>query len=161
MFVSVFTRCNREISRIDRQLPSTNLATSSLCHRPIDVTRISLIGSRNGDVSQQKSYQSHWLRSRPPAYYQYFDSVESSGRAYFPLQSTITNSLMSWRITVFDAHRTSSYVINATTNFLIYNIKLTTSRSQWSRGLRRRSAADRLLGLRVRIPPGGMGLCLS
>jgi hypothetical protein len=33
-------------------------------------------------------------------------------------------------------------------------------RSQWPRGLRRRSAAVRLLGLRVRIPPGGHG-CLS
>jgi len=28
------------------------------------------------------------------------------------------------------------------------------SRSQWPRGLRRASAASRLLGLRVRIPPG-------
>ena len=28
------------------------------------------------------------------------------------------------------------------------------SRSQWPRGLRRGSAAPRLLGLRVRIPPG-------
>ena len=28
------------------------------------------------------------------------------------------------------------------------------SRSQWPSGLRRGSAADRLLGLRIRIPPG-------
>jgi hypothetical protein len=30
----------------------------------------------------------------------------------------------------------------------------TVCRSQWPSGLRRGSAADRLLGLRVRIPPG-------
>jgi len=33
-------------------------------------------------------------------------------------------------------------------------------RSQWPRGLRRRYAAARLLRLRVRIPPGGMDICL-
>ena len=33
-------------------------------------------------------------------------------------------------------------------------------RSQWPRGLRRRSAAARLLRLWVRIPPGGMDVCL-
>ena len=33
-------------------------------------------------------------------------------------------------------------------------------RSQWPRGLRRRSAAARLLRLWVRIPPGGMDFCL-
>ena len=32
-------------------------------------------------------------------------------------------------------------------------------RSQWRRGLRRRSAAARLLRLWVRIPPGGMDVC--
>jgi len=31
--------------------------------------------------------------------------------------------------------------------------KIVNSRSQWPRGLRRRSAAARLLGFRVRIPP--------
>jgi hypothetical protein len=36
-------------------------------------------------------------------------------------------------------------------NIFIINIK---RRSQWARGLRRRSAAERLLGSRVRIPPG-------
>jgi len=35
-----------------------------------------------------------------------------------------------------------------------------TSRSQWPRGLRRRSAAARLLWLWVRIPPGGMDGCV-
>ena len=34
------------------------------------------------------------------------------------------------------------------------------SRSQWPRGLRRRYAAARLLRLWVRIPPGGMNVCL-
>ena len=34
------------------------------------------------------------------------------------------------------------------------------SRSQWPRGLRRRSAAARLLRLWVRISPGGMEVCL-
>ena len=33
-------------------------------------------------------------------------------------------------------------------------------RSQWPSGLRRGSAADRLLGLRVRIVPGGMDVCV-
>ena len=33
-------------------------------------------------------------------------------------------------------------------------LDFTKSRSQWPRGLRRRPAAVRLLGLRVRIPPG-------
>jgi len=32
-------------------------------------------------------------------------------------------------------------------------------RSQWPRGLRRRSGAARLLRLWVRIPPGGMDVC--
>ena len=32
-------------------------------------------------------------------------------------------------------------------------------RSQWPRGLRRESAGSRLVGLRVRIPPEGMGVC--
>ena len=34
------------------------------------------------------------------------------------------------------------------------SIKKKKSRSQWPHGLRRGSAADRLLGFRVRIPPG-------
>ena len=34
------------------------------------------------------------------------------------------------------------------------------SRSRWPRGLRRRSAAARLVGLWVRIPPGGTDVCL-
>jgi hypothetical protein len=33
--------------------------------------------------------------------------------------------------------------------------------SQWPRGLRRGSAADRMLGMRVRISPGGVEVCLS
>jgi len=33
-------------------------------------------------------------------------------------------------------------------------------RSQWPRGLRRRSAAARLLRMWFRIPPGGMDVCL-
>jgi len=42
----------------------------------------------------------------------------------------------------------------------IYVSKAVRSASQWPRGLRRRSAAARLLGLWVRIPPEGHG-CLS
>jgi len=39
---------------------------------------------------------------------------------------------------------------------------LTKSRSQWPRGLRRRSTAARLLGLWVRIPPGAwMSVCVE
>jgi hypothetical protein len=33
-------------------------------------------------------------------------------------------------------------------------------RSQWARGPQRESAAARLLGMRVRIPAGGMDVCL-
>jgi hypothetical protein len=41
-----------------------------------------------------------------------------------------------------------------------FTLYTTFSRSQWSRGLRRRSAAARLLGLRVRIPPEAwMSVC--
>ena len=40
------------------------------------------------------------------------------------------------------------------------NLKVAGCRSQWPRGLRRRSAAARLLGLWVRIPPGAwMSVC--
>jgi len=42
----------------------------------------------------------------------------------------------------------------------IFDITQIQCRSQWPRGLRRRSAAARLLGLWVRIPPGGHG-CVS
>ena len=43
----------------------------------------------------------------------------------------------------------------------IYSISiLILCRSQWPRGLRRTSAAARLLGLWVRIPPEGMDVCL-
>jgi len=41
-----------------------------------------------------------------------------------------------------------------------YNSQKYRSRSQWPRGLRRGSAADRLLGLWARIPPGGHGRML-
>jgi hypothetical protein len=34
------------------------------------------------------------------------------------------------------------------------NVEIGDRRSRWTRGLRRSSAAARLLGLRVRIPPG-------
>ena len=57
---------------------------------------------------------------------------------------------------------------------LLMSLTNTTSRSQWSRGVRRRSPADHLLRLRVRIPPGawrsvcceccglsGRGLCVG
>ena len=43
--------------------------------------------------------------------------------------------------------------------FLILNIKIVNRRSQWPRGLRRGSAAARLLRLWVRNPTGGHG-CL-
>ena len=56
----------------------------------------------------------------------------------------------------------------------ISETKIVRSRSQWPHGLRRGSAANRLLGLQVRIPPGawmsvrcecrvlsGRGLCVG
>jgi len=43
-------------------------------------------------------------------------------------------------------------------NHLVILSSLFFSRSQWPRGLRRRSAATHLLGTWVRIPPGGNGL---
>ena len=51
----------------------------------------------------------------------------------------------------------SSFITNfVVLNFLklFYTVILDYSRSQWPRGLRRRSAAARLLRLWVRIPPG-------
>ena len=42
----------------------------------------------------------------------------------------------------------------------IGNVNSTICRSQWPRGLRRRSADARLLRSWVRIPPGGMYVCL-
>ena len=43
---------------------------------------------------------------------------------------------------------------------LFYNSNSVQGRSQWPRGLRRRSGAVRLLGLRDRIPPGAwMSVC--
>jgi len=47
----------------------------------------------------------------------------------------------------------------AVNKYIIYHIKYKLSRSQWPRGLRRRSRAARLLKLWVRIPPGGMSVC--
>jgi len=44
--------------------------------------------------------------------------------------------------------------------FNIFAATLHICRSQWPRGLRRRSAAARLLKLWVQIPPGGMEFCL-
>ena len=38
--------------------------------------------------------------------------------------------------------------------FILKCVCISKSRSQWPRGLRRGSVAARLLGLRVRIPPG-------
>ena len=51
------------------------------------------------------------------------------------------------------------------TGMVLFNVTSSEGRSQWPRDLRRRSAASRLLRLRVRFPPvfgggGGQG-CLS
>ena len=43
---------------------------------------------------------------------------------------------------------------------IIHMVSEETGRSQWPRGPRRRSTAARLLRLWVRIPPGGMDVCL-
>ena len=43
----------------------------------------------------------------------------------------------------------------------VLSVNLRFSRSQWPRGLRRGSMATRLLGLWVRIPPGGMDVCVE
>ena len=44
-------------------------------------------------------------------------------------------------------------------HLFIWHFNASDCRSQWPRGLRRRSAAARLLRLWVRIPPGGMDVC--
>ena len=46
-------------------------------------------------------------------------------------------------------------------NFVIFIWTIHIGQSQWPRGLRRGSAATRLLGLLVRIPPGGAWMSVS
>jgi hypothetical protein len=49
--------------------------------------------------------------------------------------------------------------LNTTAAIILLLKENCVSRSQWPRGLRHGSAAARLLGLWVRIPPGGMDVC--
>ena len=72
-----------------------------------------------------------------------------------------------WRTAMLTVSNTSSLLIwLRLTKILPFsnegklNYKEINSRSQWPRGLRRRAAAARYLGLQVRIPPGAwMSLC--
>ena len=94
-------------------------------------------------------------------------SVKSSG---YPLHSPFSPSLslpLRHRVpSHFQTHYTPWYIgIWLCWNFIkrIYNLsryKMFECRSQWPRGLRRRSAAARLLRSWVRIPSGGMDVCL-
>ena len=59
----------------------------------------------------------------------------------------------------FAANFFSRAAMQITRNIFWKNI-YSRCRSQWPRGLRRRSAAARLLRSWVRIPPGGMDVCL-
>jgi len=62
----------------------------------------------------------------------------------------------TWPAGTEENHKHVSIIVQQ--NATIYNI--TSRRSQWRRGLRRRSTAARLLGLLVRIPPGAwMSVC--
>ena len=64
----------------------------------------------------------------------------------------------TWRIKT-DSLQKNGKILNSYTKF---RLTLRTRRSQWSRGLRRRSSTARLLRLWVRIPPGAwMFVCLS
>ena len=54
--------------------------------------------------------------------------------------------------------RNTNYETDAYSNYTGYILK---SRSQWPRGLRRKSAAARLLRLWVRIPPGAWMFIVS
>ena len=56
--------------------------------------------------------------------------------------------------TLFDTVEWVSNWNNFIISMIIKNYYISHSRSQWPRGLRRRSAAARLLRLWVRIPPG-------
>ena len=58
------------------------------------------------------------------------------------------NAAQTTQIRLFTKHRVNADVLKRTQS--------KKSRSQWPCGLRRRSAAARLLGLCVRIPPGGL-----
>ena len=44
----------------------------------------------------------------------------------------------------------AAHIVPFVLRYVVYSV----GRSRWPRGIRRRSAAARLLGLRVRIPPG-------
>jgi len=52
-------------------------------------------------------------------------------------------------------------ILTKTLNFHYYLVYLDLSRSRWPRGLRHGSTAARLLGLRVRFPPGAWTLFSS
>jgi hypothetical protein len=61
------------------------------------------------------------------------------------------NAAQTTQIRLFTKHKVNADVLKRTQS--------KKNRSQWPRGLRRRSAAARLLGLWARIPPGGLTVC--
>jgi len=89
------------------------------------------------------------------------------------IKQHVTSSGMMWRL-VFLVLEHDFYLINRTRSDFAHRIQNkkiinrvivktmcdSMSRSQWPCGLRRRSTAARLLRLWVRIPPGGMEVCL-
>ena len=105
-------------------------------------------------------------------YTMFRDSVNGTG---YPLHSPVSLSLPLPCVTV--CHHVSTVLYQSMYLCLIqyflvrilFTVKCLTSRSQWPRGLRRRSAAARLLRSWVRIPPrawmfvccvlSGRGLC--
>jgi len=77
-----------------------------------------------------------------------------------PLACIFASSVAGWQLVMCDwcfKYLAVSSRPTATSNHLVHsnqNAKTSESRSQWQRGLRRRSTAARLLGLRVRVQPG-------
>ena len=65
----------------------------------------------------------------------------------------INNLRVFWEPPVFGQDRHDSQTVTAR-HFILFIPIFSHSRSQWPRGLRRRSAAARLLRLWLRIPPG-------
>ena len=67
-------------------------------------------------------------------------------------KNDFNGTLCAYRLLLFIFYEETEIDFNRITSLF--------DRSQWPRGLRRRSAAARLLRSWVRIPPGGMDVCL-
>jgi hypothetical protein len=95
----------------------------------------------------------------PTWFHEFFNFLESNGRFISRVDSDIRDSNVrdGFVCPNHEYLHCSPFVCPAVTFHLINqylcSFPCTNSRSQWPRGLRRRSAGARLLRLRVRIPP--------